>query len=172
MKHRISPAECEELYIKYQTPEHIIRHCKAVANAAYKVAAKLNENGCSYDLDLILGAGMAHDVVRLEDKHWEAGAEILADLGYLDEADIVKQHMMHPFDPTKPITELDLVCLGDRIVKEDQYVGVAERIQYILNKAPKFPGVEERIMKNKALTDQLVANIEKTIGQSLDSLFK
>lgn len=171
MKCRITPAECEELYIKYQTPAHIVRHCKAVAEAAYKVAAKLNENGCSYDLDLILGAGLAHDVVRLEEKHWEAGAEILAELGYLDEAEIVKHHMMHPFDPSRPITELDLVCLGDRIVKEDKYVGVAERIQYILNKAPKFPGVEERIMKNKKLTDELVAIIETKIGQSLDSLF-
>lgn len=172
MKRRITPAECEELYKKYKTPEHIIRHCKAVADAAYKIATELNKNGCNYDLELILGAGLAHDVVRLKKEHWKAGAKILAELGYFDEAEIVKNHMTHPFDPAAPITELDLVCLGDRIVKEDQYVGVEERIQYILKKADKSTEVEERIMKNKALTDELVANIEKTIGHKLDSLFR
>lgn len=171
MKQRITPEECEQLYIKYKTPAHIIRHCKAVANTAYVIAKALNEHGENYDTDLILGAGLAHDVVRLEEKHWEAGAEILMELGYVDEAIIVQNHMMHPFDPSKPITHLDLVCLGDRTVIEDQYVGVEERIKDIIKKAPKFPGVEERIMKNKALTDEIVRIIEEKIGQSIDSLF-
>ena len=123
------------------------------------------------DLALVKGAGLAHDVARVQDRHWDVGAEILENLGYRDEAAIVRVHMNFDFHPFEKLNETDMVCLGDRLVKEDRYVGLDERIEYILAKAPEDPEVRKRILRKKADTKVLMEKIEDTIGQSIDSLF-
>ena len=68
------------------------------------------------------------------------------------------------------INETDILCLSDRMVKEDQYVGLDNRMQYILDKFKGNPEavlrIGERIKDNKAMIDR----IEKIIGTSIDSL--
>ena len=82
MVKRITEEECEALFEKYHTPEHVIGHCKAVSHTAVTIGRKLNEQGFALDIDLIKGAGLVHDVARVSDKHWEVGADILESLGY------------------------------------------------------------------------------------------
>ena len=172
MTKRITEKECEALYAKYKTPPHVIRHCKAVSRVAREIGKQMNLHGAQLDLDLIEGAGLAHDVARTSDKHWEIGADILDGLGYHAEANIVRVHMTYDFHDFKEIDETDLVCLGDRLVKDDQYVGLDERIDYILHKAPDEPAVHDRILKKKEQTRQLMKQIEALIGQTIDSLFE
>ena len=172
MTKRITEEECEALYEKYKTPPHVIRHCRAVSRVAHEIGRQMNLHGRRLDLDLIKGAGLAHDVARTSDRHWEIGADILASLGYDDEAKIVRVHMTYDFHEFKEIDETDLVCLGDRLVKEDQYVGLDERIDYILHKAPDDPAVQNRILQKKEQTRGLMHQIEALIGQTIDSLFE
>lgn len=171
MTKRITEETCEMLYERYGTPPHVIAHCKAVSHVAEIIARHLNEHGFHMDLALVKGAGLAHDVARVQDRHWDAGAEILENLGYSDEAAIVRVHMNFDFHPFEKLNETDMVCLGDRLVKEDRYVGLDERIEYILAKAPEDPEVRKRILRKKADTKVLMEKIEDTIGQSIDSLF-
>lgn len=169
---RISEEEVKKLYVEYKTPEHVKAHCRAVADAAVKLADTLNKHGYSLDLDLIRGAGLAHDVARVSDKHWEIGADALEALGYNDEADIIRVHMFYsPFNPVDKLNECDMVCLADRLVKEDKYVGLDERIEYILKKAPDIPAIKANIMARKAETKMLLEDIADVIGQTVDSLF-
>ena len=118
MVHRLSEKEAERLYEKYQTPAHVIAHCREVTRVACGIAEQLNKHGYHLDLDLIRGAGLAHDVARTSEEHWNVGAEILRELGYDDEANIVQQHMSYQFKPVDRLTETDMVCFGDRLVKE------------------------------------------------------
>lgn len=171
MVKRITEEECEALFKKYHTPEHVIGHCRAVSHTAVMIGKKLNEQGFALDIDLIKGAGLAHDVARVRDKHWEVGAEILEDLGYRDEAAIVRVHMTYDFHAFDKLDETDLVCLGDRLVKENQYVGLNERIDYIIHKAGDVPEKTQRILQKKAETEDFMNHIEETIGQTIDSLF-
>ena len=171
MTKRITEEECNDLYEKFHTPPHVIAHCRAVSAVAVKIAEKLNQCGTHLDLALIQGAGLAHDVVRTCDKHWEAGAEILEKMGYQAEADIVRVHMTYDFHPFSRLDETDLVCLADRLVKENEYVGLDLRIEYILQKAPNDCEVRKRILSKKEQTRKLMDEIEKTIGQTIDSLF-
>lgn len=170
MAKRISEKECIALYKKYQTPDHVILHCRAVADTAVKIGEALNAHGFSLDIPLIRGAALAHDVARVHEKHWEVGAYILENLGYTDEADIVRVHMRYDFQPFEKLSETDLVCLGDRLVKEDEYVGLDERIDYILKKAPDDPDVQKRILSKKEETRQFMKQIEGAIGQTIDNL--
>ena len=47
--------ECLRLLKEYGTPEHVIRHCMAVADTAVRIGRALNEHG--YHLDLELNTG-------------------------------------------------------------------------------------------------------------------
>lgn len=167
--------ECERILSEYGTPEHVKRHCRAVAETAYCVAEALNKKGFNLDVDLILAAGLLHDVARVEEAHWDVGAELLDKLGYGAEAEIVKVHMTYsPFSDIKYVTETDMVCLGDRVVLEDEYVGLDKRIDYVINKAKARGHAEAEpiILKKKEQTRFFISQIEDVIGTKLDELMK
>ena len=172
MVHRISEKEVERLYEEYQTPEHVIAHCREVTRVACGIAEHLNLHGYHLDVDLVRGAGLAHDVARTSDEHWNVGADILLELGYESEADIVRNHMFYNFNCIDCLCETDMVCLGDRLVKEHDYVGVDERFQYIMDKAPDRPGIIEHLTERREEMRRLLNQIEDIIGVTMDALFQ
>ncbi len=159
----------------YNTPPHVIRHCIAVTDAALKIAGALNEHGYSLDMELIQAAGLLHDISRVKDKHWEVGARLVRNWGYIEEADIIKVHMTYSrYSPVERLNETDMVVIGDRIVKEDKYVGVDAMMQYIIEKA-KAQGHDDAviaILKKRDDMKQLMNRIEEIIGLSIDVLMK
>jgi len=172
MTKRISREECEQLYIIHETPKHVIGHCNAVAHVAATIGRKLNEHGFHFDLALIEGAGLAHDVARVQEDHGHVGAEILRNLGYDDEADIVDVHMTRHVYAFDTLSEMDLVCIGDRLVIEDRYVGLDKRFAYIINKAKDhYPHRIWKIEENREKLRGLLRQIEDAMGQTIDSLF-
>ena len=167
--------ECERLLIEYGTPEHVKGHCRAVAGAACKIAEELNKHGYSLNVPLILASGMLHDIARVEDRHWDVGAELMDKLGYPEEGKIIKVHMTYsPFSDISDVTETDMVCLGDRTVLEDEYVGLDKRMDYVINKAKNngHPEAEQFILEKKKQTRGFIEQIEETIGCTLDELMK
>lgn len=171
MSKRITEEEIEKLYRQFHTPAHVIGHCREVARVAEGLASQLNRKGYHFDLDLIRGAALTHDVARTQQEHWILGADALQAMGYSEEADIVRQHMYYSFHSIENLEETDMVCLGDRLVKENHYVGLDERISYILKKAPDDPLVRARILEKKEETRKLLSQIEKVIGITLEQLF-
>ena len=174
MKHP-TREECEKLLQEYGTPEHVRRHCRAVAETACTVAEALNRNGYDLDTELILAAGMLHDIARVEDRHWDVGAALCDRLGYHEEAEIIKVHMNYDFDPENmTVNETDMVCLADRLVKEDEYVGLDIRIDYIIDKAKKFGHPEHvpRILEKKGRSEIYIKHLESVMGCTIDELMK
>lgn len=169
---RITKDEIDKLYEEWHTPSHVKAHCRAVSDVAVKLAKELNKHGYKLDVELIRGSGLAHDVARTSENHAELGSRILEKLGYNDEAHIVKVHMTYPqFNDIENINECDLVCLADRLVKEDRYVGLDRRIEYILNKAPDSQIVRQHILESKGRTKKFIEEIEKVIGNKVEQLF-
>lgn len=167
--------ECLNYLKEYNTPAHVVGHCKAVAETAYRIGKALNENGYDLDLELVLASGLIHDIARVEDEHWNRGAEFMEKLGYQQEADIIRVHMHYtPFSQVKDINETDLVCLGDRLVLEDQYAGLDKRMEYIVRKAEKAGrvGAAEAIARKKEETRAFIEGIEAVIGMTIDQLMK
>ena len=172
-KKRLTEDECLKLLEEYKTPEHVVRHCKAVSEAAIKLAIALNKCGYELDIDLIRGAALIHDIARVEEEHWNVGADIADKLGYHDEADIIRVHMMYTMNyNVDDLKEVDLVCFGDRVVKEDRYVGLEERMQYVMEKAKHIPGAVERIKKKTKETAVLFKSIEDKLGMTIDEVMK
>lgn len=164
-------AACEALWKEHHTPRRVIGHCKAVSKTASAIGEKLNEKGYNLNIPLIQSAGWLHDIARVEEEHWKKGAEIVKNLGYPDVADIIEAHMFYRIDGSKEeIAELDLVCLADRMVKEDHFVGLDERMDYIIQKAKGFPGAEEQIRKSFCSIRALKSRIEGIIGMTIEAL--
>ena len=167
--------ECQRLWNEYDTPLHIRKHCMAVAEVAKAIGLELNKQGHELDIDLIYAAGLTHDVVRLRDRHDLEGAKVMSALGYAQEAEIIRQHMLYDnFSSINFVNETDLVCLGDRTVIEHTYVGVDARYQYIIDKAARngHPEAAVKIQEKKQDVRRLIEEIEQTTGKSLDEIAK
>ena len=175
MRKRLSEEEIFGLYLEFSTPGNVMRHCSAVAKVASTIAASLNEHGYDLDLELIHAVGLVHDVARTQARHWDIAADRLADMGYIEESILVRNHMTGAgYHDIAEVNEMDMIWLGDRLVKEDEYVGIDERFEYIIEKARNM-GAEDRvddILASKADMKRLMDQIEEVIGQSIDSLFE
>jgi uncharacterized protein len=173
MNTKLTRKECLRILDRYGTPDHVIAHCDAVARVAVTIGEKLKEKGHDLDLDLIEAAGLLHDIARTSPKHEKVGEEHLRRLGLGRVADIVAVHMHYPgFNSIRQINETDLVCLGDRVCKEDQYVGVEERMDYVLAKANGNPHSTVIILQKKAELMKYCRELEEYLGITLDDLMK
>lgn len=170
-----SKEQCMQYLKDYNTPAHVIGHCRAVSETAFKIARELNKHGYDFDLELVTAAGLTHDIARVEDEHWNRGAEFMAGEGWLLEAEIIRVHMHYPFPETiENLTETDMICLADRTVLEDTYVGLDKRMDYIIEKAKKAgrANAEEIINEKKEFTRKFIQQIEGVIGMTFDQLMK
>ena len=164
----ITRDEQQRLFEKYDTPLHVRAHCNEVARVAVKIAEELDRHGYKLDTGLIGGAASVHDVVRPLADHDIKGGEILDEEGYHDEAELVRRHMKYrDFNKVEDLSEQDILCLADRLVKEDRYVGLQERMDYLIAKPSCTSEMAERIRRSQTITQDLIDEIEKTIGMSL-----
>lgn len=166
---------CEEILKENNTPKHVINHCKAVTNVSVKLANALIDAGFSLDVGIIASASMLHDIKRTDKDHAIVGAELLGSYSELDNdvVDIVSEHMTHNFLTFNDgLTNLDIVCLADRMVKEDKYVGFEIRMKDILNRFRDNEEAVKRIKERIKTTSILIGQIEKAIGTSIDTLIQ
>jgi len=166
-----SREECLKILKEYQTPERVIRHCMAVTNVAGKIASKLGDKGFLFNHMLVQSGGLLHDIARVHDEHWEVGSAFILERGYVQEAEIIKKHMTYSLDPNPmKLRELDIVCLGDRIVLEDEYVGIDVRMDYVISKAGGDKRIEAIINERRKVNKILIKNIEEIIEISIEKL--
>ncbi len=162
-----------EILKEYGTPPHVIAHCEAVARVAVAIGEKLNEKGYTLNLDLAQAAGLLHDLARTSPHHERVAENYLREKGYDAIADIVAVHMHYPtFSPVDEINETDLVCLGDRMCKEGDYVGVEERMDYVLAKANGDPRATKIIQRKKRELLAYSREIEERMGITMDELME
>lgn len=164
---------CYEILREYGTPAHVTAHCKAVAAVGYTLASALNERGFDLDLEVILAAGLLHDMARVEENHWDAAADFCEARGWHEEAAVIRVHMTYDkFNDLDHLNETDIICLADRTVLEDRYAGLDERIDYIVAKARR-QGHEDyvpHILRRKEETRAWMLTLEERLGRSLDDL--
>lgn len=164
----------EQILLENKTPQHVINHCRAVTDVAAKLASGLNEAGFSLDEDIIITAAMLHDIKRTEKDHATVGAKLLQKYE-LDPKilDIVAVHMTYNFHTLSDgIDETDVVCLADRMVKEDKYVGFEDRMQDILNRFKDNKDAVKKITEKMQTTKQLLGQLEKKMGKSINSIIQ
>ncbi len=126
---------CLDLLAQMQTPQEVINHSLAVADLAAKISQALNAVGFSFDSELLLAAGLLHDIARTEPKHWLVGADILRKYGWDDLAALTENHMFYTSQKAlEDFSELDILCLADKLFKGSQWVDLAKRKDNLLER--------------------------------------
>ena len=174
LKHRdvFSPAECAALLNDrlHVTPA-VAAHCRAVADMAVRIGEALNHAGVSLNLGLIRAAALVHDLTRGEPDHARRGAKLLQDLDMPQMAAIVATHMDMTLDEGEPISETEVVFLADKLVREDRFVGLAERFRRRLDDDHADPWARESARRKFETARIMAERIEAIIGCSLESLW-
>lgn len=116
--------EISELRRRYGTPEQVTAHCEAVARKALEIGERLEQAGCSLDLEVIAAAAKLHDLLRTKPRHAEAGADAVEKEGYLQTADVIRQH--HELREVK-LDEAAVVFLADKLVRGEETVSLEQR---------------------------------------------
>ena len=122
----LDEALCLKLLQAANLPEHIIAHCKAVAEEAGRIALELIKAGLTLDRELIYTAALLHDIARLEEHHPEAGADWLTQLGYERHAEIIRRH--HELE-SDSIDERAVVYIADKLIQEADKVSLRARFE-------------------------------------------
>lgn len=125
-RHLPTPAECEAILATRPTSDALHRHGRAVTAVARTIANKLAARGGAIDLNLVLAAGLLHDIAKGEPDHAEAGAALVERLGYPAVAGVIRQHMTMSFDGTSA-NEAAIVFLADKLVRGDRRVTLEQR---------------------------------------------
>jgi molybdenum cofactor cytidylyltransferase len=136
------------------TPANVVEHCRAVAAVGGRLAEALQPRLPALDVALVRAGCLLHDVARLLPDHAALAQEVLANLGLPRLGAVVGRHMqLAPGFPQMPgVTEAELVYLADKLVADDQLVGLDER--------------EARALQNAGPNPERVAAIRARIGDA------
>lgn len=163
--------ECRAVWALHGTSRSVIEHSLVVAEAARLLAVYLNLNGRHLRTDLIVAAGLLHDLARKEAHHAAAGAAILRDLGYRHLAELVAVHMDISLQPGC-LGEAELVYLADKYVAGTRIISMDERFAVSMEKYAGEAEVREAILRRWKNAGIIKNRIEGILGYSVDSIFQ
>lgn len=165
--------ECCEILREYGTPEHVIRHSETVAKVSIAIGKELISKGLKLNINLIESASYLHDIARTKSKHDLVGSKYLYEMGLIDISEVIKDHTFHRItDDITELTETDVLCIADRMVIEDKYVGPKKRMNYITEKAVLKFGDDKRgelNLKAESFID-FIERLEKYIGKKITEI--
>ncbi len=130
---------CLAILGERDAPVELVRHSRSVAAVAAALTVALNERGQHLCLPLVAAAALLHDVARGEPDHAEAGAALLAAMGYPRVAAIVRRHVDPDSDAVSDVDEAEVVYLADKLVLGERIVAPEERFAPRLRELSRDP---------------------------------
>lgn len=161
MAHIPNELDCLALLEKYDTPSHIVAHCRRVWEVGRVLGEGLIRCNHPVDLDLIRAACLLHDIgkypciVEGSGAHDVRGEQILEEEGLPSVARIVVQHVVLRSNKAGPVREEHVVYYSDKRVVHDQVVSVENRFVYLKHTYGRLPEAEKWLERMKAETIML-----------------
>ena len=162
----LSDERCYMLWDRFGTPEHVRLHCAAVAELAETMARDLIAAGGAMDTLLCRSAGLLHDMLRTEPHHAAEAEKELRRLGFGRLAATVGSHMSFR-GSADGFTEQTVVCLADKLVREDRRVSPEERYAPALEKHPAGTPIGDRIREDRDRAEALCGSFYRLTGKRL-----
>jgi HD superfamily phosphohydrolase YqeK len=113
---------------------------------------------------LVRAAALLHDVAKGQPGHAEAGARILAELGFAGVGRVVGQHMDYEFPANAALDEAAIVYLADKLVQGDRIVPLAVRFEQKFAAAGDLLRV---VQKRWETAKRLAEAVERLVGADL-----
>ena len=162
----LSDELCYMLWDRAGTPEHVRRHCTAVAELAEAMARDLIDAGGAMDTLLCRSAGLLHDMLRTLPHHAAEAEKVLRQMGFDRLAMTVGSHMSFRGLP-EGFSEETAVCLADKLVREDCRVSPEERYAPAMEKHPAGTPAGDRIREDKERAERLCDSFFLLTGKRL-----
>ncbi len=162
----LSEERCLLLWDRFETPDHVRRHCAAVAELAEAIACDLIAAGGAMDTLLCRSAGLLHDMLRTAPHHAREAEKVLRELGFDRLAAAVGGHMSFQGLPDG-FSELTVVCLADKLVREEERVSPAERYGPAMEKYPAGTPAGDRIREDRKQAEKLCERFFLLTGKRL-----
>ena len=164
--------ECRALWELCGTPENVRAHSLAVAKAAVRLAEAVNARGGSLDADLVYGASLAHDILRVHKGHARLGAAMLDLHGFTAAVPLVAEHPDLELPADQPVTEREMVFLADKYVQGEELVPLEARYQAKLIKFGAEPGARENIQGRLDRARAVRDRVQELAGRDLETLLE
>lgn len=143
--------QCFRMMSAMNMMDHIVVHSLQVCRVATYLAEHLNKQNGRLNLDLIQAAALLHDITKTRsfktrENHALTGGQLLAEQGYPEIGELVRQHVRLDEYPTPVVVaERQILNYADKRVLHDQVVSLDERLDYILEKYGETPEHTQRI---------------------------
>lgn len=168
-RHLPTPAECEAILATQAAADPLCRHGRAVAAVARTLATRLAARGVTIDRNLVIAASLLHDIAKGQPGHAEAGAALVAGLGYPVVAEIVRQHMTMNFDGSTA-NEAAIVFLADKLVRMDRRVSLEERYRPSFERFRDQPDALRGATRRYETARAILAVVERKAKASVSDL--
>ncbi|MFZ5969222.1 MAG: DVU_1551 family NTP transferase [Bacillota bacterium] len=167
--HRSAPSrkECYAILNHYNVPDHIVKHCIKVARISMDILYNLKDAAYELDGAALEAAALLHDMARREKNHAQVGTMILKNMGYEHVGHIISTHTDIDVDENKKITENEILYLADKLVKEDQFMLLEERLQQYLKAYRDDLEALRKIKKRYDAAEKIMKKIEKISGKGI-----
>jgi len=149
--------------------DHIVAHSMQVCRVATFLAEHLDAAQNRFNHALIRAAALLHDITKTrsfktEENHALTGGQLLAEQGYPEVGELVRQHVrLDEYPDPLTIGEAQIINYADKRVLHDRIVGLDKRLDYILEKYGKLPERQERIQwlwgKTRVLEDEIFSRL-------------
>ncbi len=151
-------------------PEKGVAHGQAVARLAIRLGRELNRHGYTLDLELLHNGGLLHDIAKGRPQHEARGAELLAGLGFGKLAEVVAVHRDIPPPASGRLSEKELICLADKLVRGTVRLPVerrfAEKLELYAEDRTACQAIRARLANALALQ----ALVERAAGRSIEDI--
>ncbi len=143
--------ECYRLMCEMKMLDHIVLHSMQVCRVASWLAKELDGQPKRLNPDLIRAAALLHDITKTrsfktQENHAQTGGQFLAERGYLEIGEIVRQHVrLDQYSVPIVLGEAEIINYADKRVLHDRVVSLEQRQDYILERYGKIPEHRERI---------------------------
>ena len=160
--------EALQILREHAVPENIVRHSMAVAAVAHHLATILRAQGVPVDPLVVHRGALLHDLDKVSSEkpadHGVNAARILHELGWPALARIAKEHVLGA-DPQA--WEEKLVHYADKIVEEEEVVGLADRVTALSCRyASAGSRIAEALPKLLALEEEIQGRVRSS-GEAL-----
>jgi len=161
----LNSAECMEILTYYHVSDEVIAHSEKVAETVASIINRLTPFGVGLDKDSLNAAALLHDIARHEKNHAVVGANIIADLGYSEIADMILTHMSLELNGNEALSEKEVLYLADKLVEGDQQISLERRFIHRIECITQSNEGKEKALKRYHVAKEIVEKIEKIIGE-------
>ena len=145
--------------------ENIVAHSIQVYRVGMCLVEHIKLDGNRLNGRLVQAAALLHDITKTrsfetEENHALTGGQVLADFGYPQVGDLVRQHVrLDDYSEPQNLSEAVIVNYADKRVLHDRIVSLDERMGYIMKRYGTLPEHKHRIQllweKTAALEKQI-----------------